>query len=594
MVSSLTDTLIGETIEGGGGARRGTGFTEAVGSTAANIISRTLNGIVSQTIVTQFTGGKLNYANIVTDAFGNMLGNEIGRSINSSLTADQQEGQLVSAEQEAAQPEVTELQRQQAMAAYGMNGGNGSNTSNGAAFQASIAAQDQEMQALFGVRNGVGLGAGAGAGGSGYGGSNGGNGYTNNSNFYDDTADPYLSYLVKPEDNVNINRQATLAHGTSFTDDEGGLSINITTLSNASKERLQIQSVQEITDGVGQSDATMGDYLNNISRFNATYGLGYDIRTPGAAALTTFAPSTAETLITQGVGGAVGALGSVVEGAIGLGHTIYNGALSDLNQRSDGLLGSFIPHVAQADAAHRQLQQTLYNAARSPLNTLGNIVTSFADREAQAQLLEAQEQTFGAARLRGGMSADLTMAATGVMGMTRAGVGLAGRVGDLRGYTPGVGVSSTRAVDGLNLNVRPTATSFEGTITRLENPARVDTTFDVHAGNVAADHRYSGPGNGAIYGATAPETAFAEMDHYGLTSGRVYASQDVKFSNVLDLTSPTVQKQLNFSLNQITGDSYLVTHQLGDFARTSGYDALLAPSARNLGGTNLVIFPKVK
>ena len=44
VVSSLTDTLLGETIEGGGGARRSTGFTEAVGSTAANIISRTLNG----------------------------------------------------------------------------------------------------------------------------------------------------------------------------------------------------------------------------------------------------------------------------------------------------------------------------------------------------------------------------------------------------------------------------------------------------------------------------------------------------------------------------------------------------------------------
>ncbi len=89
MVSSLTDKLLGETIEGGSGARRSTGFTDDVGSTATNIISRTLNGIVIQAIVTQFTAGKLNYANIVTDAFGNELGNEIGRSTYSSLTANQ-------------------------------------------------------------------------------------------------------------------------------------------------------------------------------------------------------------------------------------------------------------------------------------------------------------------------------------------------------------------------------------------------------------------------------------------------------------------------------------------------------------------------
>ena len=151
MVSSLTDTLLGETIEGGG-ERRGTGFTEAVGSTAANIINRSLNGIVSQTIVNQFTGGKLNYASIVTDAFGNALGSSIAGEIRASLVANQQEGQL------AAAQEVSALQRQQAMAAYG--GSYGSNTSNGAAFQASIVAQDQEIQALFGVRNGVGLGAG--------------------------------------------------------------------------------------------------------------------------------------------------------------------------------------------------------------------------------------------------------------------------------------------------------------------------------------------------------------------------------------------------------------------------------------------------
>jgi RES domain-containing protein len=129
---------------------------------------------------------------------------------------------------------------------------------------------------------------------------------------------------------------------------------------------------------------------------------------------------------------------------------------------------------------------------------------------------------------------------------------------------------------------------------RLEDQARVDTTFDAHAGNIASTHRYSGPGVGSVYGATSPETAFAELDYYGQTAGHVSVSQDVALDNVLDLPDPVVRQQLNVSVEQITGDSYLYTHQLGDFARGNGYNGILAPSARRAGGSNLVIFPKAK
>ena len=122
----------------------------------------------------------------------------------------------------------------------------------------------------------------------------------------------------------------------------------------------------------------------------------------------------------------------------------------------------------------------------------------------------------------------------------------------------------------------------------------MDPTFDAHAGNIASTHRYSGPGVGSVYGATSPETAFAEVDHYGLTAGRVSVGKDVALDNVLDLTDPVVRQQLNVSFEQITGDSYLYTHRLGDFASSNGYDGILAPSARRVGGSNLVIFPKVK
>lgn len=146
----------------------------------------------------------------------------------------------------------------------------------------------------------------------------------------------------------------------------------------------------------------------------------------------------------------------------------------------------------------------------------------------------------------------------------------------------------------LNLSAQPKGISYNGVIYRMEDSTRVETTFDIHAGNIASDHRYSGVGEGAVYGATSPETAFAEVDYYGVSANRISVSKNVSLSNVLDLTDTSVHEQLNFSLDQITGNSYSITQQLGSFARNNDYDGTLAPSARNPGGTNLVIFPKVK
>lgn len=151
---------------------------------------------------------------------------------------------------------------------------------------------------------------------------------------------------------------------------------------------------------------------------------------------------------------------------------------------------------------------------------------------------------------------------------------------------------TAQAARGLNLDTRPPGKPFEGPVHRLENPARLSSTFDAHPGNVAANHRYSGPGKGAVYGGTSPETALAEINHYGAASGRVAASKDIKLNNVLDLTDPATRRQLNIGTDDISGDSYDVTHRIGDWARTSGYDGILAPSARNPGGSNIVIFPK--
>lgn len=47
---------------------------------------------------------------------------------------------------------------------------------------------------------------------------------------------------------------------------------------------------------------------------------------------------------------------------------------------------------------------------------------------------------------------------------------------------------------------------------------------------------------------------------------------------------------MGIDLADITGDSYDVTHKLGDWAIENGYDGILAPSARNATGTNLIGF----
>jgi LysM domain len=104
IVNGLTDRLLGEQSIGLSGTpiRQDTAFTEAFGRTAANVITNALAGTVSQVIVTRFTGGKLNYANIAADAFGNAIANGIGEDIGYSIAAEQQRGRLEEARMRAA------------------------------------------------------------------------------------------------------------------------------------------------------------------------------------------------------------------------------------------------------------------------------------------------------------------------------------------------------------------------------------------------------------------------------------------------------------------------------------------------------------
>ena len=139
---------------------------------------------------------------------------------------------------------------------------------------------------------------------------------------------------------------------------------------------------------------------------------------------------------------------------------------------------------------------------------------------------------------------------------------------------------------------------FNGRIHRLEKPGQTETTWIAGSWNIDASHRYSEPGIGAVYGGTTKATARAEVEHYDTkfgydTAKRKHKYKDVNIDNVLDLTSASVREHLGITLEDITATGvgqYNVTHEIGKLANDAGFNAILAPSARNPSGANLVVF----
>ncbi|MEI6149889.1 MAG: RES family NAD+ phosphorylase [bacterium] len=136
----------------------------------------------------------------------------------------------------------------------------------------------------------------------------------------------------------------------------------------------------------------------------------------------------------------------------------------------------------------------------------------------------------------------------------------------------------------------PKGVPFEGKVWRYEFPERLETTWQAGPWNVEARHRYSAPGIGATYGSLTRATAKREMEAAGDVLGRVATRKKVSLSNVLDLRDESVRRQLGVTLSDITGDDYAVTQRIGKRALESGYEGILAPSAKYGGRANLVIF----
>jgi len=132
--------------------------------------------------------------------------------------------------------------------------------------------------------------------------------------------------------------------------------------------------------------------------------------------------------------------------------------------------------------------------------------------------------------------------------------------------------------------------AWEGTVYRhmfgSHPPARGNTT----------GARWNEPPLEAIYTSCERETALAEAEYYLAAypvrpkARRVLYTIRVSLRDVLDLTAPGLLDRLGITATILQGDDHSPCRVIGNAASWLGHDGLLVPSARRVGGTNLVIY----
>jgi RES domain-containing protein len=129
------------------------------------------------------------------------------------------------------------------------------------------------------------------------------------------------------------------------------------------------------------------------------------------------------------------------------------------------------------------------------------------------------------------------------------------------------------------------------------------------AGSRIAGGRWNAIGSfNAIYGSLEPETAMAEalanFRDYGIPVSQamplVFVAVSAKLQSVLDLTDRAVLKSLEVSTKYLIStpwrefrarDEEALTQALGRLAFEERIEAILVPSARRHGATNIILYP---
>ena len=137
---------------------------------------------------------------------------------------------------------------------------------------------------------------------------------------------------------------------------------------------------------------------------------------------------------------------------------------------------------------------------------------------------------------------------------------------------------------------KPIGATYDGTIYRS-----VDSRYDpleMSQYTINSNHRYTESGVPGLHFSSGEKIVKAELGNYDVFdfSNRTMYSYDVRLTNMLDVSNPSVRSQLGISLESIVGEGYDVTHAIGRYAYSNGYNGIIAPSARADGGRNIILF----
>jgi len=157
----------------------------------------------------------------------------------------------------------------------------------------------------------------------------------------------------------------------------------------------------------------------------------------------------------------------------------------------------------------------------------------------------------------------------------------------------------------------PKAAAFNGIVMR-SSTVRYANEHDFLSGDGAAavGGRWNRRGIKAVYASLSPVTAAREayqgFEAFGfatdLVRPRIFCGAAVQLQAVLALTDRGIRRRLGFTLEELLDEDWVTiqdegdeswTQAIGRGAHLAGFEAVLAPSARDRpDGRNLIIFPE--
>jgi RES domain-containing protein len=156
----------------------------------------------------------------------------------------------------------------------------------------------------------------------------------------------------------------------------------------------------------------------------------------------------------------------------------------------------------------------------------------------------------------------------------------------------------------------PLATAFNGIGYRSSTPEYA-TEADLLTGEGSKLHggRWNPVGIAAVYASLTPETAMAETlahnRYYSISiedsMPRTFVAIEANLHVVLDLRDGSIRRRLQVSEERILtadwrkdmrGGHEPITQMVGQAAYETGWEGLIVPSAADLKGHNLLVFPE--